>query len=119
MHAGHQDEAPADIPAEPQPRQYVRTTGSVSRRMLLVAIAWILLLLVGGGYALDRVLVTTVTRNFDDQLDYVLKAMIFTAEIDSNGEVMNNRELADQRFLEYNSGAYWQISGKGHEPYIS
>ncbi|RYE04529.1 MAG: histidine kinase [Sphingomonadales bacterium] len=87
--------------------------------MLLVAIAWILLLLVGGGYALDRVLVTTVTRNFDDQLDYLLKAMIFSAEIDSNGDVMNNRELADQRFLEYNSGAYWQISGKGHQPYIS
>ena len=119
MHAGHQDDAPADIPAEPQPRHYVRTTGSVSRRMLLVAIAWIMLLLVGGGYALDNVLKTTVTRNFDDQLDYLLKAMIFTAEIDSNGEVMNNRELADQRFLEYNSGAYWQVSGTGHAPFIS
>ncbi len=113
------EEAAADTPSEPPPRHYVRTTGSVSRRMLLVATAWIMLLLVGGGIALDRVLVTTVTRNFDDQLDYLLKAMIFTAEIDSNGEVMNNRELADQRFLEYNSGAYWQVSGKGHEPYIS
>jgi signal transduction histidine kinase len=103
---------------DPAPR-HVRTTGSVSRRMLLVATAWIMLLLVGGGIALDRVLVTTVTRNFDDQLDYLLKAMIFTAEIDPNGEVMNNRELADQRFLEYNSGAYWQVSGKGHTPFIS
>ncbi|MDG2533218.1 HAMP domain-containing sensor histidine kinase [Sphingomonas sp. HITSZ_GF] len=87
--------------------------------MLLVATAWILILLVGGGVALDRVLVTTVTKNFDDQLDYLIKAMIFTAEIGPNGEVVNNRELADQRFLEYNSGAYWQISGKGFEPYIS
>ncbi|NYT41181.1 HAMP domain-containing histidine kinase [Sphingomonas sp. R-74633] len=87
--------------------------------MLLVATAWIMLLLVGGGVALDRVLVSTVTKNFDDQLDYLIKAMIFTAEIDPNGEVMNNRELADQRFLEYNSGAYWQISGTGHTPYIS
>ena len=123
MHAGHQEPvdeaAPAVDPNEPRPRTYVRTTGSVSRRMLLVAIAWIMLLLAGGGYALNRVLVTTVTRNFDDQLDYLLKAMLFTAEIDSNGEVINNRELADQRFLEYNSGAYWQVSGKGHEPYIS
>ncbi|RYY43371.1 MAG: HAMP domain-containing histidine kinase [Sphingomonadales bacterium] len=119
MHAGHQDDAPADIPAEPQPRHYVRTTGSVSRRMLLVAIAWIMLLLVGGGYALDRVLVTTVTRNFDDQLDYLLKAMIFSAELGPGGEVILNRELADQRFLEYNSGGYWQISGKGFEPFPS
>lgn len=104
---------------EPQPRHYVRATGSVSRRMLLVAIAWIMLLLVGGGYALDRVLVTTVTRNFDDQLDYLLKAMIFSAELGPGGEVILNRELADQRFLEYNSGAYWQISGKGFETFPS
>jgi signal transduction histidine kinase len=106
-------------PGDPRPRHYVRTTGSVSRRMLLVATAWIMILLVGGGVALDRVLVTTVTKNFDDQLDYLLKAMIFSAELDQNGDVMLNRELADQRFLEYNSGAYWQISGKGHEAFPS
>ncbi|NIJ65266.1 signal transduction histidine kinase [Sphingomonas leidyi] len=107
--------APGEVPS----RHYMRTTGSVSRRMLLVATAWIMLLLVGGGIALDRVLVTTVTKNFDDQLDYLLKAMIFSAELDQNGDVMLNRELADQRFLEYNSGAYWQISGKGHEAFPS
>jgi len=106
-------------PGEPQPRHYTRSTGSVSRRMLLVATAWIMILLVGGGVALDRVLVSTVTKNFDEQLDYLLKAMIFSAELDQNGEVMLNRELADQRFLEYNSGAYWQISGQGHEAFPS
>ena len=115
------DAAPPAMPApgEPPARHYVRTTGSVSRRMLLVATAWIMLLLVGGGVALDRVLVTTVTRNFDDQLDYLLKAMIFSAELGPNGEVILNRELADQRFLEYNSGAYWQISGQGYETFPS
>jgi signal transduction histidine kinase len=115
------------VPGEPvravaedgPPRHYVRTSGSVSTRMLLVATAWIMLLLVGGGIALDRVLVSTVTRNFDDQLDYLLKAMIFSAELGPNGEVILNRELADQRFLEYNSGAYWQISGTGFDPFIS
>lgn len=106
-------------PAAPKPRHYVRATGSVSRRMLVVAFAWITILLVGGGIALDRVLVSTVTRNFDDQLDYLLKAMIFSAELGPNGEVILNRELADQRFLEYNSGAYWQISGKGYETFPS
>lgn len=106
-------------PGEPQPRHYTRSTGSVSRRMLLVATAWIMILLIGGGVALDRVLVSTVTKNFDEQLDYLLKAMIFSAELDQNGEVMLNRELADQRFLEYNSGAYWQISGQGHEAFPS
>src|SRR5207253_2697047 len=61
----------------------------------------------------------TLERNFDEQLDYLLNSMIVTAEIDSNGDVMLNRELADQRFLEPGSGAYWQISGKGHEPFPS
>lgn len=97
----------------------VRVTGSVSRRMLLVATAWILLLLVGGGYALDRVLTSAITRNFDDQLDYLVSSMIVSAEVGSNGEVVLNRELADQRFLEPNSGAYWQISGQGFEPFPS
>ena len=32
---------------------------------------------------------------------------------------MLNRPLGDQRFLEPNSGLYWQISGKGHETFAS
>ncbi|WP_313539130.1 ATP-binding protein [Sphingomonas sp.] len=87
--------------------------------MLLVATTWILLLLVGGGYALDRVLTSAITRNFDDQLDYLVSSMIVSAEVGANGEVVLNRELADQRFLEPNSGAYWQISGQGFEPFPS
>jgi signal transduction histidine kinase len=114
-----QDAAPAPVEADPRERRPVRVTGSVSRRMLLVATAWILLLLVGGGYALDRVLTSAITRNFDDQLDYLVSSMIVSAELGSNGEVVLNRELADQRFLEPNSGAYWQISGQGFEPFYS
>ncbi len=46
-------------------------TGSLSRRMILIAAAWILVLLAGGGFALDRVLVSAVTQNFDDRQAYV------------------------------------------------
>ena len=67
----------APIPAPPP---VTRTTGSLSRRMILIAAAWILLLLTGGGFALDRVLTGAVTRNFDDQLDYVLTALIRSEE---------------------------------------
>ncbi|MBV9748407.1 MAG: sensor histidine kinase N-terminal domain-containing protein, partial [Acetobacteraceae bacterium] len=95
-----------------------RTTGSLARRMILIAAAWIALLLTGGGFALDRVLVTAVTRNFDDQLQYVLMALINTAEID-HGEVLFSREAADQRFLEPYSGLYWQVSAPGREPFPS
>lgn len=113
------DSDPAPEPGEPRPRPYVRVTGSVSRRMILIATAWIMILLFGGGYALDRVLTTAMTSNFDDQLDYLLNSMIVSAELGPAGEVVNNRELADQRFLEPGSGAYYQISGKGFEPYKS
>jgi signal transduction histidine kinase len=95
------------------------TTGSLMRRMIGVAALWILLLLAGGGVALDRVLTGAVTRNFDSSLDYVLTAMIVQAEIGPDGEVRFNRPLADQRFLEPYSGLYWQVSTKGEDPFRS
>jgi signal transduction histidine kinase len=94
-------------------------TGSLSRRMMLIAAAWITVLLLLGGVALDRTLTTLVTRNFDNQLGYMLTAMIGSAEIGPDGEVFFNRPLGDQRFLEPNSGLYWQISGTGHEDFPS
>ncbi len=77
------------------------------------------MLLLGGGLALDRVLTDAVTRNFDDGLSYVLTAMISSAEVGPEGEVLFNRPLADQRFLEPASGLYYQISGQGHEDWRS
>ena len=94
-------------------------TGSLSQRMMLIAAAWIGVLLLGGGIALDRTLVGLVTRNFDNQLGYMLTAMIGSAEVGPDGEVFFNRPLGDQRFLEPNSGLYWQISGPGHEDFPS
>ncbi|QDX28378.1 sensor histidine kinase [Sphingomonas suaedae] len=87
--------------------------------MILIAAAWITLLLAGGGFALDRVLTGAITRNFDTQLEYLLTSMIVSAEIDPNGEVAFNRALGDQRFLEPYSGLYWQVSGKGVEMFAS
>lgn len=111
---------PADEEAPQRSRHLgTQTTGSLSRRMIGIAAAWIMILLLGGGVALDRVLVTAVTRNFDNQLEYVLTAMIASAEIGPDGEIFLNRPLGDQRFLEPNSGLYWQISGEGHADFPS
>jgi signal transduction histidine kinase len=93
--------------------------GSLSRRMIGIAAIWIFVLLVGGGIALDRVLSNAITANFDDGQNYVLTSMIAAAEIDDLGEVRLNRPLGDQRFLEPNSGLYWQVSGKGFDPFPS
>lgn len=106
-------------PRAPAPRPYVRVTGSLSRRMIVVAALWIMLLLTGGGFALDRVLVSAVTRNTDDGLEIMLNALIVSAEIDTSGEVSFNRQLSDQKFLEPYSGLYWQVSGPGHETWPS
>ena len=88
------------------------STGSLARRMITIAALWIVILLAVGGFALDRVLTTAITRNFDAQLEFVLTALIASAEIGPDGEVFLNRPLADQRFLEPYSGVYFQISGE-------
>lgn len=87
--------------------------------MIGIAAAWIFLLLLGGGLALDRVLTNAITRNFDDGQQFVLTSMVAAAEIDDFGEVRLNRPLGDQRFLEPNSGFYWQINGKDFAPFRS
>ncbi|RVQ65832.1 HAMP domain-containing histidine kinase [Croceicoccus ponticola] len=87
--------------------------------MMLIAIAWIVFLLVIGGVLLDRTLSGLITRNFDEQLEYMLTAMVASAEIGPDGEVFFSRPLGDQRFLEPNSGLYWQITGEGHEVFPS
>jgi signal transduction histidine kinase len=92
---------------------------SLARRMAFIAAAWISVLLLGGALALERTLTSQVEDNFDEQLEYILTAMIASAEIDPNGEVYFYRTLGDQRFLEPGSGLYWQISGGSYEPWPS
>lgn len=92
---------------------------SLSRRMIGLAAAWIFLLLSIGGFALDRILTNALSKSFDDQMNYLLTAMIASAENGPDGEVLLNRALGDQRFLEPNSGLYFQVSGKGYEPFRS
>ena len=108
-----------EAPAAAPPALVGRPTGSLARRMIAIATVWISVLLLGGGLALDRVLTTAITRNFDSGLEYVLMAMIRSSEIGPDGEVRLIEPLGDQRFLEPYSGLYWQISGGNLEPYRS
>jgi hypothetical protein len=91
-------------------------SGSLTQRMIGVAAIWIMVLLGVGGYALDRILTSAITDNFDGQLEYVLTALIASSEIGPDGEVFLNRPPADQRFLEPYSGLYFQISALGAQP---
>lgn len=69
--------------------------------------------------ALERTQTDLLTREYDVQLKYVLETMIASAEIGPDGKVFFNRALGDQRFLEPNSGYYWQVSGEGQEDFRS
>ncbi len=96
-----------------------RGTGSLTQRMIVIATVWISILLFAGGFALDRVLTGSLVRNFDAQLEYVVNAMIAASEIGPEGEVRFNRPPADQRFIEPNSGLYFQVSGIGADTFPS
>jgi signal transduction histidine kinase len=87
--------------------------------MIVVSAIWIGVLLLIGGFALDRVLSRQIIENFDSQLERVLKSMIGASEIGPDGEVRFTRPPADQRFLEPYSGVYFQISGVGQETFPS
>jgi signal transduction histidine kinase len=119
----NQDAAPITAAAEDtavaEARPKRRVIGSLTRRMIGIAALWIALFLLIGGFALDRVLTGSVERNFDDQLEYVLNAMIAASEIGPDGEVHFNRSPADQRFIEPYSGVYFQISGAGADTFPS
>ena len=94
-------------------------TGSLTRRIIGIAALWIVVLLLAGGFALDRVLTRTLEANFDSQLETNLRGMIGAAEIGPDGEVRFSRPLADQRFMEPYSGLYYQVSGAGADTFAS
>ena len=113
-----------DLPAEPVVPQVLggewRGLTSLTRRLIGIAALWVGVLLLGGGFALDRVLTGSLTENFDEQLEYILnKALIASSEIGPDGEVRFSRPPADQRFLEPYSGIYFQVSGTGTDTFPS
>ena len=96
-----------------------RRGGSLTQRMIGIAAIWIGVLLLLGGFALDRVLTRTIVANFDAQLENVLNGMIGASEIGPGGEVRFTRPPADQRYLEPYSGAYFLITGEDKTPFPS
>lgn len=96
-----------------------RAPGSISRRILLLSLAWIAGLTLGGGLVLDRLVTATLIRNFDSQLAETLPIMIAAAEVDQAGDAYFNREPAEPRFAEPYSGRYWQVSAKGRADFRS
>ncbi|WP_137681000.1 helix-turn-helix domain-containing protein [Aurantiacibacter suaedae] len=53
-------------------------------------------------------------RQEEKQLERALTNIIAVAEVGPDGEVFFTEALSDQRYLQPQSGHYWQISGTGH-----
>ncbi len=94
-------------------------SGSLARRVMLVAAMWIIPLLVGGGFAFDAAVTTALTNNFDRGLQQYLDSMIGAAELGPDSEVRFTRALGDQRFYELYSGLYWQVNVPSQKPFTS
>ncbi|WP_448579570.1 ATP-binding protein [Thermaurantiacus sp.] len=101
---------------EPAPRHGQR---SLSRRLLILSLVWIAALTLGGALVLDRVVTTTLVRNFDLRLAEAIPQMIAAAEYDELGRLRFNRLAFEPRYAEPYSGRYWQVSAKGIEPFRS
>ena len=116
-----EDDAPASEQDEAKSPPRLKTSGraSLASRMMAISAIWIAVLLIGGGFALDRAITNLIRNNFDDQLAFLVTSMIASTEIGPEGEVRFNRPLGNQRFFEPGSGLYWQISGEGFEDYPS
>lgn len=110
--------AAADAPVSRKLKRGQRS-GSLSRRMIVVAALWITALLLIGGIGLDRVLTRSIEDQFNSQLEFLLNSMIYASEIGPDGEVRFNRPPADQRFIQPYSGLYFQISGAGMDTFPS
>jgi signal transduction histidine kinase len=109
---------PEPSPA-PRSRLWLFQPGSLSRRLLIVALIWIGTLLLGGGVALDRIITNALVQAYDAQLSRTLQAMIGAAELGPDGEIRYSRAPGDQRFFEPYSGLYWQVSSASLQPWRS
>ena len=59
-----------------------------------------------------------LTREYDPELNRMLTQLVSAVEVGADGELRIDR-MPDRRFLEPDSGLYWQISGEGAEDFRS
>ncbi len=88
-----------------------RAPASLSRRLILAALVWLLLLLAVGGGVLAYAFRASLEREFSYRLDAILKTMIASTEVGPDGTVRMVRPMGDARFDRIFSGWYWQITG--------
>lgn len=86
-----------------------RPAASLSTRLVLGAVVWLVLILALGGGILTWAFRDTVESEFSRRLDAVLNGMIASMATTPDGGVMLTHSLGNPRFDQVYSGWYWQI----------
>ena len=111
----------ADLDSHAFPIQTVHTRplilGAIAMSLIAAALLALLMQPLGETYTPKET--SDLARESDERLNLLLTAMIGSALIGPDGEIVLTYTLSDQRFLEPNSGHYWQISASGQEGFAS
>jgi signal transduction histidine kinase len=94
----------------------MRRVGSLGRRLLALAVVWVLMALLVAGVALTdlfrRHVEADLTRAMEKHLDQLTAALSFKGQ-GNDRQLVLLRELSDPRFERPLSGLYWQVSQGG------
>jgi signal transduction histidine kinase len=82
---------------------------SLVGRLVWLATAWSIMVLVGMGIALTAVFDDAAVSRFDDDLSYLAKGLYTKAEVEPNGQI-SPPPFVDERSQEAYQGEYWQIA---------
>jgi len=112
---------PPDLPSHSRSLQPVVTRplifGAIA--MSLIGAALLALLAQSGAGTSAPTERTLLAREFNRQINTALDLLISRAGIGPYGEVFLQSSMGDQRFLQPDSGFYWQISGEGKDDLAS
>lgn len=110
-----------DLPSPPAPLQSVVTRPLILGAIMMSLVAGALLALAAqpAGKTPAAIERAVLTREYDHQLDAVLRDLIAAAQVDADGDIRLERPVGDDRYLVLGSGRYWQISARGHEDFAS
>ena len=87
----------------------LRTSRSLTSRLIIAAGLWAACILGAGGLLLSGVFANVVEHNFDARLRADLENLVATVNTDQAGTLALDRPLGDPRYERAYSGWYWQI----------
>lgn len=84
-------------------------TGSLRRRLILAACAWVFALTALGGVVLNLAFQRAATASFDVALNDQLRELVAGLTTAGNGDWQLSQPPGDSRYVDIYSGRYWQI----------